>query len=159
MVAYVRNPNAIITTPIKNQNKNSLVNAYKTLHDKLTERGLKPRMQICDNKCPTAFKKFLRSEQVQLQLVPPYDHQTNPAEKAIDTWKSHFISRLASLPPTFPMHLWCRLIPHATMTLNMLRPSHLNPRLSAYAQIEGAFDYNSTPLAPPGCKAIMYEKP
>ena len=159
MVAYVRDANAIIAIPIKNRNENSLVNAYKTLHDNLNERGLKPKMQICDNECPTAFKRFLHSENIHLQLVPPYDHRTNPAEKAIDTWKSHFIAGLASLPPTFPMHLWCRLIPHATTTLNLLRPSNLNPKLSAYAQLEGAFDFNSTPLAPPGCQTIVYESP
>ena len=159
MIAYVCDANTIIATPIKNRNEISLVNAYRTLHDNLTARGLKPKMQICDNECPSAFKRFLLSQNVDLQLVPPYDHRTNPAEKAIDTWKSHFIAGLASLPPDFPMHLWCRLIPHATTTLNLLRPSHLNPNLLAYAQLEGAFDYNSTPLLPPGSKTIVYESP
>ena len=116
-------------------------------------------MQICDNECPTAFKRFLCSKGIDLQLVPTYDHRTNPAEKAIDTWKRHFIARLASLPPNFPIHLWCRLIPHTNTTLNLLRPSNLNPRLSAYAQLDRAYDYNTTPLAPSGCKAIVYESP
>ena len=102
------------------------------------------------------LQKFLASNNVRLQLVPPYDHRTNPAEKAIDVWKCHFIAGLSSLPPDFPMHLWCRLIDHATITLNLLRPSKINPRLSAYAQLNGAFDFNSTPLAPPGCKTVVH---
>jgi hypothetical protein len=56
------------------------------------------------------------------------------------------------------MHLWCRLLPQCTMTLNMLRHSRLNPRLSAYTQLEGNFDFNHTPLAPPGTKVIIHEK-
>ena len=94
-----------------------------------------------------------------MQLVPLYNHRINPAEKTIDTWKSRFIDGLASLPPHFPMHLWCRLVPHAVITLNFLRPSNLNSKLSAYAQLKGAFDYNATPIAPPGCKTIVYKSP
>ena len=57
------------------------------------------------------------------------------------------------------MHLWCRLIPLATTTLNLLRPSRLHPQLSAEAVLNGAFDYNVTPLAPPGTKVIVHETP
>jgi len=57
------------------------------------------------------------------------------------------------------MNLWCRLIRQAEITLNLLRASRINPRLSAYAQLSGAFDYNATPLAPPGIKCIIHEKP
>ena len=35
----------------------------------------------------------------------------------------------------------------------------MNPKLSAYAQIEGAFDYNRTPIAPPGVRVVVHEKP
>jgi hypothetical protein len=86
-------------------------------------------------------------------LVPPYNHQQNAAKRAIAIWKDHFIAGLASLNPAFPMHLWCHLIPQANQTLNLLRPSRLNPRLSAEAHLNGAFDYNKTPLAPPAPKS------
>jgi hypothetical protein len=56
------------------------------------------------------------------------------------------------------MHLWCRLINQATPILNLLRPSCINPRLLAEAQLNGAFDYNKTPFAPPGCKVLIHEK-
>ena len=35
----------------------------------------------------------------------------------------------------------------------------MKPKMSAEAQINGAFDYNITLLAPPGIKAVIYEKP
>ena len=55
------------------------------------------------------------------------------------------------------MQAWCPLLPQAEMTINMMRPSRLNPRLSTYAQLSGNFDYNKTPLAPPGTKVLVYE--
>eukprot|EP00978_Attheya_sp_CCMP212_P006283 scaffold14236_cov54-Attheya_sp.AAC.5 len=45
------------------------------------------------------------------------------------------------------------------ISLNLLRGSRLNPKLSAYAQVHGAFDFNRTPLAPPGTKVLIHEKP
>ena len=44
------------------------------------------------------------------------------------------------------------------MTLNMMRASNINKKLSEYEQIYGTFDYNTTPLAPPGTKAIVHLK-
>lgn len=43
------------------------------------------------------------------------------------------------------------------MTLNMLQPSQINSKLSAYNQVWGNFDYNKTPLAPPGCKVVVHK--
>ena len=107
MVAYVHDANAITAILIKNRSERSLVDAYSKLYDNLKASGLAPKLQVCDNECPAAFKRFLSEKDINLQLVPPYDHQTNPAKQAIDTFKCHFIAGLASLPPSFPLHLWC----------------------------------------------------
>lgn len=96
---------------------------------------------------------------VDWQLVPPHTHRRNSAERAIRTWKNHFLARLASTDPDVLIHLWDRLIPQATTTLNLLRSSCINPRLSAEAQLNGQFDYNRTPTAPPGTRVIIHEKP
>jgi hypothetical protein len=40
----------------------------------------------------------------------------------------------------------------------MCRPSRINPKLSAYQQVWGNFDFNKTPLAPPGCKVVVHER-
>jgi hypothetical protein len=61
--------------------------------------------------------------------------------------------------PNFPLKLWDKLLPQATVTLNLLRKSRINPRMSAYAQLNGHFDFNRTPLAPPGTRIIAHEKP
>ena len=91
--------------------------------------------------------------------MPPHIHRRNSAEHVIQTFKNHFIAGLASTDPNFPLSNWCRLLPQAELTLNLLRPSRLNPNLSAYAQLEGAFDFTRTPLAPPGTRVIVHEKP
>ena len=43
------------------------------------------------------------------------------------------------------------------MTLNMLRASRIDPSLSAYNKIHGAFDFNKTPLSPLGITNIIHE--
>ena len=123
MVAYVHDANAILAVPLKNRAEASLIEAYETLYNNLTACELQPKLQISDNECSAAFKRFLAANDIALQLVPPYNHRTNPAERAIGTFKDHFIAGLSSLPPDFPLHLWDRLIELATTTLNLLRPS------------------------------------
>ena len=51
------------------------------------------------------------------------------------------------------------LIPKVCITLNLLRKSHINPKLLAPAQLHGVFDFNATPLAPLGKKCLLHEKP
>jgi hypothetical protein len=69
------------------------------------------------------------------------------------------VAGLSSVDPTFPLHLWDRLLPQAEITLNLLRTSRLHPQLSAAAHFHGLIDYNKTSFAPPGCKIIAHEKP
>ena len=93
----------------------------------------------------------------QKRWVPPHIHRCNSAEHVIQTFKNHFIAGLSSTDPNFPLSNWCRLLPQAELTLNLLRPSRLNLKLSAYAQLKGAFDFIRTPLAPPGTHVIIQE--
>ena len=43
--------------------------------------------------------------------------------------------------------------------MNLVRGSRINPKLSAWAQVNGLFDFNRRPLAPPGCRVLVHEKP
>jgi hypothetical protein len=104
------------------------------------------------------MKNFDQANDIQYQLVPPHIHRRNAAERAIRTWKNHFIAGLCSIDTDFPQHLWDRLTDQAQMTLNLLRPSRRNPHISAYTALEGTFDFNRTPMAPPGTKVLIHEK-
>jgi hypothetical protein len=92
-------------------------------------------------------------------VVPPRCHRRNAAERAIRTFKEHFVAGLSYVDPTFPLHLWDSLLPQAEITLNLLWTSKLHPQLSAAAHFHGLVDYNKTAFAPPGCKIIAHEKP
>ena len=70
---------------------------------------------------------------IQVQFTPTGSHRRNIAEREIQTFKNHFISGLYSLPENFPLNLLEKLLPQAEITLNLLRPSRINPNLSAYA--------------------------
>ena len=72
-----------------------------------------PLLQILDNEISEAYKEEIRHTGMTYQLVPPDDHRRNISEQAIQTWKNHFVSVLSGAASTFPLHLWCRVIPQA----------------------------------------------
>jgi hypothetical protein len=84
----------------------------------------------------------MTKEGIDFQLVPPGVHRCNGAERAIHTFKNHFIAGLCSTDKNFPLHLWVHLVPQAELTLNMLRGSRLNPKVSVLTQLNGHFDFN-----------------
>jgi hypothetical protein len=86
-------------------------------------------------------------------------HRRNTAKRAIQTFKNHFIVVLCSVDPNFPLLLWDRLLSQATITLNLLRQSIVNPKVSAYAQLYGHYDFNQAPMAPPSTRVISHENP
>jgi hypothetical protein len=105
------------------------------------------------------LKHFFNANDVEYQLVPPRFYRRNAAERAIRTFKENFVAGLSSVDPTFPLHLWDRLLSQAGITLNLLQTSSLHPQLSAAAHFHGLVDYNKTAFAPPGCNIIAHEKP
>ena len=155
MVYYDVDANYIDAEPIGSHHDNHMIHAYQKLWTR-TNRGRtkKPKLHILDNEASAAFKAAIK-ENCDLQLVPPDTHRRNLAERAIQTFKSHFISILAGVDPSFPMSLWDRLVPQAVMTLNLLRQANENPTISAYQHVNGNFDYNKTPLSPLGCAVEM----
>ena len=96
---------------------------------------------------------------MKYQLIPPNLHPTNSAERSIQNFKDNLIVGLASVDPSFLIQLWCRILPLATTTLKLLQPSHLHPKISSEALINGAFDYNKTPIALLGKKIIVHKTP
>ena len=79
-------------------------------------------------------------------MVLPDMHRRNMDEKAIQAFKDHFLVILSGVDSSFPLHLWDRLSPQAEMTLNLLRQSKVEPKVSAWAYLSGPQDYNASPL-------------
>jgi hypothetical protein len=159
MVLYDYDSNAILIEPLKNRQGPTILAAYKNLHTRLVSHGARPRLQRLDNECSKALKKFMQAEGVDYQLVPPGMHRRNAAERAIRTCKNHLIAGFCSTDPDSPFHLWDAYLEQAEISLNLLRGSRINPSLSAWQQLFGNFDFNRTPLAPPGVKILAHVKP
>ena len=158
-IMFSEDANGILAHPIKNRSEYELVEGIKTLHGRLKHANLPLNFHIIDNECPATLKAYLREHNIDYQLVPPYYHRQNPAERAIQTFKDHFVAGLSSTNPNFPLYLWDKLIPQAERTLNMLRPCRINPRISADTYLNGIHNYNCVPMAPPGIKVLVHEAP
>ena len=159
MVLAHPDSNAILQEPMKNRTSGEMIRAYQKLINRLKMAGITPRRHILDNECSADFKQTIRDNKMTYQLVPPHDHRRNMAEKAIQTFKAHFISILCGTDKDFPLHLWDRLLPQAEHTLNMLRRSKVTPTVSAFTYLWGQHDYNAYPYAPLGCKVEAHVTP
>jgi hypothetical protein len=159
MVCYVYDFNYIKFIPMKSRSASEWVKAYDTIHQELTIKGFKPKLQTLDNEASADLKIVFTTNDVEYQLVSPHCHRRNAAERAIRTFKEHFVAGLSSFDPTIPLHLWDRLLPQAEVTLNLLRTSRLHPQLSAAAHFHGLVYYNKTAFSPSGCNLIAHKKP
>jgi hypothetical protein len=129
------------------------------MEQELVARGLKPKLMKLDNEGSKLLKTYLHQQDITFQLVPPYSHRRNSAERAIRSFKDHLIAGLCSTDKSFQMHLWDSLLPQVVITLNMLRRSRINPKLSAATHIFGQYDFNRAPMASPGTRIIAHETP
>jgi hypothetical protein len=159
MILYDYDSNAILSKPLKTRQAGKLTNTWTSLHARLQMHGYAPQLHILDKECSEELKKAFKKYDVRFQLVPPHSHQRKSAERAIQTWKKHFGSGLAICDPEFPITKWDLLMPQADITLNLLRSSRRQPKLSAYACVKGNFDFNQRHLAPPGTRVIVHVMP
>jgi len=132
-----------------------MVTAFTEVITTLKTGGYHPALNVMGNECSAAVEKYIRSEQINIQLAPPHNHQVNAAEWDVTTFKEHFIADLAAVDMHCPLHLWDEFLPHVELTLNMLRFSRWNPNRSANQEVYGSFDFNKTPLAPLGGPGIQ----
>jgi hypothetical protein len=159
MVLYDYDSNAILAKPIKNRTSPELLKSFQFMGQELVAKGLKPKLMRLDNEASKLLKDYLDQQEIAFRFVPPYSHRRNSAERAIRSFNDHLIAGLCSTDKYFPMHLWDRILPQAATTLNMLRTSRINPKLSAATHIFGQHDFNRAPMAPPGTRIIAHETP
>ena len=131
----------------------------KKLYDYLEYRSDQPNLHIMDNEALVETKNMLTKREVRYQLVETHIHQTNATERTLHTFKNQFIAGLCTTDKIFPLQLWDRLLSQATFNLNLLRRSRIKPKVFTEAQLNVNFDFNATPLAPPGTKAVVLYDP
>ena len=158
LVAYHHDANAILAEAIKNRGAETITAGWKLINEKCEKAGIQPNTYIIDNEASKELKKAMEKKNINHKLVPPHMHRTNLAERAIQTFKNHFKAGLATVDPDFPSAEWDRLLPQALLTLNLLRTARVNPNLSAQAYLFGEFNFNATPLVPPGTRVLVHKK-
>ena len=158
LIIYDYDSNAILATALQNRQAGTIKKGWEKLHTILATRGAAPKLYIMDNEASLDLKSSMTKNNIAYELVPPMVHRRNAAERAIQTFKNHFLAGLASVDPNFPISEWDRLLPQALLTLNLLRHARVNPKLSSYAYLFGVFDFNKTPLAPPGTRVSVHNK-
>ena len=57
------------------------------------------------------------------------------------------------------MHLWDRILNQTLITLNLIYSSHINPFLSVHVHLQGMFNLNQTPIAPPSMQVKIHKRP
>ena len=159
MVAIHLDSNYIFAEPMKNRTEGEMIRTYQKIINRMKAAGLGIKKQVLDNECSAAMKECIRANNMEYELVPPGQHRRNQAERAIQTFKAHFISILAGVDDKFPLSLWCHLLEPTELTLNLLRQSRIAPNISAFAHVHGTHDYMRKPFAPIGCAIQTHVKP
>jgi hypothetical protein len=156
-IMYHNESNCILASPIAGFDDKSIFAAYEKRFKELKSKRFKPELNVMDNQATKHIKQFLTENECRLQLVEPHNHRVNVAEHVIQTFKDAFIAALPTTDSNFPLQLWDKIIPQVQDTLNMMRASRVDPTRSAYEVLNGPYGWNRYPLAPLGCKAVVYE--
>ncbi len=159
MILHNVNSNSSWVEALKNNTGGKLIMAQARALERMRKAGIVPKHQIMKNLKSAAYKEAICAWSMTFELVPPDDHQRNMAEKAIQTFKDHFVDVLSGCTPTFPLHLWCQLLPQVEQQLLLFCQSRLHPNLSAYAHIYSHHNYNRYPFIPINMEALVHDKP
>ena len=99
-----------------------MVKAFGKCYQQLKDAGVTPILQYLYNEVSNELIATIKDKKLQYQLASPHDHQVNPAERAIQTFKNHFIANLQGCDKRCPKYLWCQFIPQTVMTVINFRP-------------------------------------
>jgi hypothetical protein len=70
MVCYVYDCNYVKVVPMKSRSASEWVKAYDHIHQELTAKGFKPKLQTLNNEASATLKHFSTTHDVEYQLVP-----------------------------------------------------------------------------------------
>ena len=144
---------------MKSRHHLEYIAAYKRTINVFSKLGRKPIFQRFDRETSTALELFARSNGISIQYCAPHQHRALKAERAIRTFKNHFIATWCTVADDFPLGLWDELLPQAELCLNHLLPYSSNTSISAYAGLHGgAFDFAAHSIAPAGSKVVVHDK-
>jgi hypothetical protein len=115
----------------------AMITACTKILATLAARSYKPTRNVTDNECSKTVEAYIKSNKMDIHLVPPHNHQVNTAKRAIATFKGHFIAGLATGDRNCPLQLWDEFLHQVKLTLNLLRFSCRDPGKSANKEVHG----------------------
>ena len=122
MIAYHCDDNLILTKSFASRKDTHRILEYDKIMQRLSDNKLIVDIQILDNKASAEYKRSITKKwNTNYQLVPPNTHRRNADERAICTFKAHFLSILAGVAPDSPRSLWDLLLPQTELTLKLFR--------------------------------------
>ncbi len=104
-VAYIYDLNAILVRAMPSKNNAAMIAAFSDIFSTLAAHGYAPTLNVRDNKCSKAVKAHIKVNKTNVHLVPPHNHRVNATERAIATFKEHFIVGLATVNKDCPLQL------------------------------------------------------
>jgi hypothetical protein len=141
-IAFHSHCNTILCTPYVNRSDTDWPPTTLSCPAKPTVGTMLTSKSSTTKSAPNSKPPFVDKGKVWYQLVPSDVHRLNAAKHAIQTFKSHFLTIIASLPPAFPHYLWDLLLPQTKVTLKLLCQSSITPSMSVWEHFNGPFDYN-----------------
>jgi len=112
MVAVELDGNYIDAEPMKSRTAKELTEAYKRIYARWKATGvICPNWHVLDNEAPAEFLEAIWANRCRVEKTPADMHRRNIAERAIQTYKGHFIATLAGVLDDFPIHQWHELVP------------------------------------------------
>ena len=161
LIMFSEDSNYIKAIPMKTRQKESYLTAHQQGLEFFKLHGYFPTFQRLDNETSHDFMKHLRASNINVDLAPPHQHRRNKAERAIRTYKNHFIATMAGVHPNFPSYAWNELMSHAEITLNLLRQGTCQQQ-SAWETLNGYTAHTTstpTPWHPQAQQSLFTKNP
>ena len=105
-VLYDYDSNNILVKAIPNRQAAVIKNAWESLYKRLIRNGIDITHFILDNELSSDLRECFKKYNIKFQRVPPHIHRRNAAERAIQTFKNHLLSGLATCNSKFPIAEW-----------------------------------------------------
>ena len=159
MVFYCQDSNAIHAVPYALRDAGCHTRAFDKGIKWFEDKGFKPEIERLDNEMSEQLVTHMeKALGMKVESTPPGNKRANQAERAIQTLKDHMISTYATADKNFPMDQWDEM-QQILDTLNMIRGSHISPKMSAYQALHGAYDNSKYPLIPFGVRVCALDEP
>ncbi len=156
-MVYIYNLNVILVHAMPSKNKAAMFTFFTKILATLAVCHYKPTLNVTDKECSKMVEVYLKSNKMDIHLVPPHKHRINGAKRAIATFMEHFIVGLATVNRDCPLQLWDEFMHQVELTYNLLCSSYHDPSKSANEVVHGPYDFIKSPIMPIRTKCLIYD--